>query len=178
MTQLIAKLAELTITSILLLFIIFIFFSVILPTKRGVIPFVPTKRGALKRMLKFADIKEGDKLVDLGSGDGRLVIKAAKLGAEAHGFEINPLLVFWSRIKIKKARVSQNAFIHKKDFWEEDLSRFDIITIYGLPKVMNKLEKRFSEELKLGTKIISNSFPFPNWQPKAQKKKVYLYQVE
>ena len=81
-------------------------------------PFEPTSDRKLKIMMKLAKVKKGEKAVDHGSGDGKIVIALAKAGAEAHGYEINPLLVLFSRYKIKKAGLKGKAFIHWKNFWK------------------------------------------------------------
>src|SRR5688572_29583519 len=82
-------------------------------------PFLPTYTQTADRMIEKLNLKQGDKFADLGSGDGRLVIAAAQKGAEAHGYEINPVLVLWSRQKIKRLRLEDRAFIHWKSFWRE-----------------------------------------------------------
>jgi hypothetical protein len=126
-------------------------------------PFVPTKREAVHRLINFANLKPGERLADLGSGDGRIVIAAARAGAEAHGFEINPLLVLASRRKIKKAGLDGRAFIHWKNFWREDLSGYDVITIYGLGSIMKGLEKKLNLELAPAGRVLSYIFPLPTW---------------
>jgi Protein-L-isoaspartate carboxylmethyltransferase len=78
-------------------------------------PYIPTKREGVIKMLKLARVRPGCKALDIGSGDGRLVIALAQAGAEAHGCEINPVLVWWSRRKIKAAGLEGRAFIHCAD---------------------------------------------------------------
>jgi ribosomal protein L11 methylase PrmA len=126
-------------------------------------PFLPTQKHALEKMIALAQIQHGEKLADLGSGDGRIVIAAAKAGAEAHGYEINPLLVWWSRYQIKKAGLSDRAFIHQKNFWRVDFSDYNIVMLFGITGIMKGLEKKLKTELKPGSRVISNIFVFPNW---------------
>lgn len=135
----------------------------------------------MEKMLALLDIKKGDKAVDLGSGDGRLVIALALAGAEAHGYEINPFLVWLSRRNIKNAGLNGKAFVHHKNFWNEDFSKFNLVTIYGVTYIMENLELKLKKELKKKSKVISNYFEFPNW-PYAKmeiiqppKQNVYLY---
>ena len=137
-------------------------------------PFVPTDKLTLERMITLAEIKPGEKLVDLGSGDGRIIIAAAMLGAIAHGFEINPLLVLWSRWKIKKAGLSDRAFVHWKSFWRADLSEFDIVMLFGITGIIGQLEVKLKAELKDGSRVISNTFKFPNWEPE-KVQNVFVY---
>lgn len=163
-----------------LLFIIFqLFFLIVLITVlisvfRGA-PFLPTKNESVRQMVSLAKVRSGEKAADLGSGDGRIVIELAKAGAEAHGFEINLLLVLWSRWKIFRAGLSGKAFIHWKDFWLESLNRYDLITIYGITYIMPKLEKKLQKELKKNSRVVSYIFKFPTWPCSSAKNNVYLY---
>ena len=93
--------------------------SQIAALRRGA-PFVPSGSETVKRMVKLGDIHWGEKAADLGSGDGRIVIGLAKAGAEAHGYEINPFLVLWSRRQIRRAGLSDKAFVHWTSFWKQD----------------------------------------------------------
>lgn len=115
--------------------------------------------------------------MDLGSGDGRLVIALAKAGAEAHGFEINPFFVRRARKNICKAGLTDRAFIHQKSFWGETLSGFDIVVVYGISYIMKRLEEKLRKEVGPGTRVISNSFVFPNWLPSKKEGNVRLYEL-
>jgi len=138
-------------------------------------PFVPSKKSAVEKFIFLAEIKPGDKAADLGSGDGRIVIAMAKAGAEAHGFEINPGLVWWSRRKILQAGLGDKAFIHQANLWKVNLSRFDVVTLFGVSHIMRRLEKKLEIELKPGSRIISLAFKFPHWQISGRKEEVFLY---
>lgn len=138
-------------------------------------PYVPSSWEKLQVILKLAKVKKEQKAVDLGSGDGRIVMALAKLGAEAHGFEINPDLVFKSQDNIESAGLEKQAFIHHQNYWETDLSSFDIITVYGISCIMAPLEEKLKKELKPGAKVICNFFTFPNWTPDIKAGEVYLY---
>jgi SAM-dependent methyltransferase len=161
-------------------FFILLFFFIILPLFVGA-PFDPTHKRELKKIVEFSRIKKGDRVVDLGSGNGRVVIEFAKLKdvKEVHGFEINPFLVWISRRKIKELGLEEKAFVHWRNFWNVNLNvyDFDIVTIFQLSFIMEKLEKKFKKELKPKTKVISNTWKFPNWKPKNKEGKVYLYEV-
>lgn len=99
----------------------------------------------------------------------------AKKGAIVHGYEVNPILVWRSRNFIKNAGLEKKAFIHWKSFWGEDLSKFDVITVYGITYIMEKLEKKLQSELKPGTRVVSNYFTFPTWKPAKQDGEILLY---
>jgi len=138
--------------------------------------YLPTQKQTVKKMIELAKIKPGEKAVDLGSGDGRLVIALAKSGAEAHGFEINPILVLLARINILRAGLRGKAFVHCRSFWNENFSEFDIVVIFGIGHIMDKLGKKLDKELKKGTRVVSNSFLFPNWQLLKKETCVFLYE--
>ena len=165
----------LIILGIILFGIIILILSIIfIPWKFGA-PYDPSRKKEIDSMIELAEIKEGDKAVDLGSGDGRLVIELAKAGAEAHGYEVNPFLVWLSKSKIRKQGLENKAFIHKKNFWESDLGNFDIITIFQISFVMNKLGEKIKKSGKKGVKVISNTWKFPQEKPTKSKSNVYLY---
>jgi len=155
--------------------VVFIFLSVSILGGRGAI-YVPTGSEKINKMIKLARAGPGKKAVDLGSGDGRIVIALARAGAEAHGYEVNPLLVRISRKKIREAGLSEKAFIHWKSFWGQDLSGFDVVTLFGATYVMRRLEKKLKKELRPKAKVASYVFRFPHWTPVLREKSVYLYE--
>lgn len=161
----------LTIDVVLLFLVVFV---LVLPVVRGA-PFMVSNDTALETILKLADIKPGVKVADLGSGDGKVVIAFAKAGAQVHGYEVNPLLVWWSRFKIRKENLSNKAFVHYRSFWHQSLREFDIVTVYGITRIMRSLEKKLQGELKPRAKVISNVFTFPNWKPASKVGLIYLY---
>jgi cyclopropane fatty-acyl-phospholipid synthase-like methyltransferase len=138
-------------------------------------PFQPSSNKALRNMIELSDVKKGEKIADLGSGDGKIIIEFAKLGSEAHGFEINPILVWISRMRIIKRGLQNNAFIHSKNFFKQNFSDFDIITSFQFIHFMPELEGKLKKELKKGARVISNTWKFPNWKYKKRLGDVYLY---
>lgn len=140
-------------------------------------PYVPTQNKTVERMMKLADIKPGQKTVDLGSGDGRVVIAMAKQGAEAHGYDNNPFLVFLARRNIRRAGLAKKAFIHQGNFWKVDHSPFDLVTVYAMPYIMGRLYKKLKKELRPGARILSNAFAFPNQEPLKRDRALYLYEI-
>ncbi len=137
-------------------------------------PFLPTYTKSADLMIAKLDLKPGDKFADLGSGDGRLVIAAALKGAEAHGYEINPVLVLWSRQKIKRLGLADRAFIHWKSFWRQNFSSFNAVAIFGITGIMERLSRKLSRELKSGSRVACNIFPLPDWQDEKDQG-VYYY---
>jgi cyclopropane fatty-acyl-phospholipid synthase-like methyltransferase len=139
------------------------------------IPFVPSSTDRLNTMIELSSVKPGQKTLDLGSGDGRVVIAMAKAGAEAHGFEVDPKLIEEARKNIAEEGLEGKAFIHSKNFWDGDLGEYDVVTVYGITSIMGRLEAKLKNELRPNAKVVSNYFTFPNWEPEEVKEKVYLY---
>ena len=138
-------------------------------------PFVPTGSRTLKTMIDLANIQPDEKVADLGSGDGRIVIAIARVGAEAHGYEINPFLVLWSRYRINRAGLSRRAFVHWRDIWRVDFASFKVITVFGMVHIMGPLERKLRRELRPGSRVVSNTFKFPCWPLSSKEGRVYLY---
>jgi cyclopropane fatty-acyl-phospholipid synthase-like methyltransferase len=148
------------------------------PVIRGAI-FFPTSRRNVEVMLDMASLREGARIADLGSGDGRILIACARRGMRAEGYEINPILVFRSRWAIRKAGFQDLAVVHWKSFWRADLAPFDAIFVYGIPYIMGGLRNKLERELRPGVKVVSHVFSFPEWTPamKHEHEKVYLYEI-
>jgi SAM-dependent methyltransferase len=130
------------------------------------VPFVVTPDNVTREMLKLADVKASDFVIDLGSGDGRIVIVAAKqFGARGLGVEIVPELVEQSRVNARKAGVAERAEFRVQDLFATDLSPATVITMYLLPEVNLKLKPRLLK-LKPGTRIVSHDWDMgPGWKP-------------
>jgi precorrin-6B methylase 2 len=146
----------------------------IFPMYRGAV-YVPSKPEAIDTMLKLAKLKPGMKVTDLGCGDGRVVLAFAEAGAIAHGYEVNPLLVWRAKRAINKAGLGNRAFVHLKSYWDVDLSAFDVVTVYGITYIMESLEEKLIDELRPGAKVLSNYFTFPNWKKSKTLEGIHLY---
>jgi Methyltransferase domain len=125
---------------------------------------VPTPQGLVDKMLDMAKVTPQDFVIDLGSGDGRTVITAAKRGARAMGIEYNPDMVELSKKNAAEAGVSDRATFLKADLFETDLSKAQVITMFLLPSINMKLRPKLLD-LKPGTRVVSNSFDLEDWQP-------------
>ncbi len=135
----------------------------ILPILFGFPFFVPSPAEKVKTMLKLANPKPGEIFYDIGSGDGKILIEAVKqYDIKAIGVEINPLLVWLSRRKIKKLGLENKIHIIKGNFFKKDFSNADIIIIYLWQVTINLLEKKLLSELKSGTRLVSSTFTFNN----------------
>jgi SAM-dependent methyltransferase len=150
-------------------FVIFFFYMCIASVTGA--PFVPTKTPAADAMVRLSGIKNGDVVYDLGSGDGKLLLLAAKKGARAIGYEINPLLVFFANLRGARTKW--------KNFWNADIRDADIIFIYLLPWKMKRLADKLKKDLRPGTTVVSNSFIFPGWKIVRQDtaRHVYVFRV-
>ena len=132
-------------TSISLLFFIPLIFGA---------PFEPSSDKRTETIIQLAENCKNKKSLDLGSGNGKLVFALASKGCEAHGYEINPWLVLYSKYKAKKLGL-KNAHFHLANFWKKNFNKFDIITLFQMDFIMEKLEKKIKTECKKGTKIIT-----------------------
>lgn len=139
-------------------------------------PYVPTKMEAIRKILKLAGVMKGKKFYELGSGDGRVVIEAAKLKAEAVGIEQSWIRVIYSRYKAAKLKL-QNAKFYHGNIFKKSYEDADIIYIYLLHKGVNKLESKLKKELKKGSIVITQTYHFPNWRPYKKIEDFWLYRV-
>jgi hypothetical protein len=125
---------------------------------------VPTPQALVDKMLDMAKVGPGDHVIDLGSGDGRTVITAARRGAIAHGIEYNPDMVELSKRNALKAGVADKATFAKADIFESDFSKATVITLFLLPRLNLKLRPTLLK-MAPGTRIVSNSFDMDDWTP-------------
>jgi hypothetical protein len=123
---------------------------------------VPTPQALVDKMLDMAKVTPRDYVIDLGSGDGRTVITAAKRGARAHGIEYNPDMVALAKRNAEKEGVSGKATFAKADLFESDFSKASVITMFLLPDINLRLRPKLLD-LKPGTRIVSNSFTMGEW---------------
>lgn len=130
------------------------------------VPYVPTPAKVVIEMLQLAGVKSDDVLYDLGSGDGRILITAAKeYGVRGTGIEINPRLVLESRENAEKAGVADRVKFLQQDLFEASLSEATVVTLYLLPDVNLKLRPKLLRELKPGTRIVSHNYDLGDWKP-------------
>lgn len=126
-------------------------------------PFVPANRKTVEKMLAAAKLRKGERVIDLGCGDGRIVFLAAKrYGVIAEGYEISNFV--WLIAQLNRLLKHSEAKIYRKNFFKADLSKADVVFCYLLPEVMRKLAPKLGKELKPGTRIVSASFSLPEWK--------------
>lgn len=130
------------------------------------VPYVPTPEPVVDRMLELADVDEQDVVYDLGSGDGRIVIRAArKYGARGVGIEIDPERVKEARENARDAGVSNLVEFRQGDLFDADISEATAVTLYLLPSVNQKLRPKLFEQLAPGTPVVSHDFDMGDWAP-------------
>jgi len=137
--------------------------------------YYPTTESAVTIMLKLSKTNSQDTLIDLGSGDGRVLIAAAKLGAKAIGYEINPFLVQQSRLLIHEAKLDKLATVYWKSFWKANFSQATVVTVYLFPNLMNRLQRLLEKKIKHPIRLVANDYPFTKLHPDRHFHKVYLY---
>jgi len=130
------------------------------------VPYVPTSPEGVQAMLKLADVKKTDVVYDLGCGDGRIVIAAAKdFGAHAVGIDLDPQRIKEAKENAQKAQVTGLVRFEQNDLFQADIHEATVVTLFLLSSVNLKLRPRLLEELKPGSRIVSNTFEMGDWKP-------------
>lgn len=133
---------------------------------RSVAPFVPAPWHVVDKMLTLVEVAEDDVVYDLGSGDGRILVRAAKgFGAKGVGLEINPALVEDARQAIEAANVQDRVKIVQQDIFEADLSPATVVTLFLMTSAHRRLEPKLQDELRPGTRIACYKWEIPDWNP-------------
>ncbi len=154
--------------------------SIMLPQFLGA-PWVPTSKELVNKILSISELKPAETLYDLGSGDGRLVIAAARdFGARAVGIEIDPFRVLYSRLRISQLRLSGKAKIIRSNFFNIDLRDADVVIVYLLQETLDKLQYKLEMELtKPNCRVVSVVFRFKGWEviKSDQEARIYVYRT-
>jgi len=143
-------------------------------------PWFPTPYETVHMMLEMAGVRPGEVVYDLGSGDGRIIIEAARsFGARAVGIEIDPVRYLWTKIKILMLNLQDDVQVLFGNFFLKDLRHADVVTVYLLQGTNVKLMEKLENELRPGTRVVSNTFTFPGWKIIRQdsKAQIYVYRV-
>ncbi|MBI4193558.1 MAG: class I SAM-dependent methyltransferase [Betaproteobacteria bacterium] len=145
------------------------------------VPYIPSTEVAVEEMLRLAGVGRDDVVVDLGSGDGRIVIAAARyFGASGFGIEIAPDLVALANENARQAGVADRVRFYARDVMQADVSRATVVTMYLLSSLIEKLKPKLLAELKPGTRIVAHDFGFEGWPPDRKviiSKTLFLYVV-
>jgi SAM-dependent methyltransferase len=136
------------------------------PQRSPDVPYVPTTREVVDQMLRMAKVGKSDVVYDLGCGDGRIVITAAKqYGARGIGVDIDPQRIREARDNAKSEGVTEKVTFTQGDLFTTDLSKATVVTLYLLPAVNLKLRPKLLSELKPGTRIVSHNYDMGDWKP-------------
>jgi SAM-dependent methyltransferase len=144
-------------------------------------PYIPSTQQNVDEMLRLADVRPGDVVYDLGSGDGRVVITAARVwGARGVGIEIDPELVAKSAAQARRDGVAERVSFRAADVFAADIGEATVVTMYLLTSLVEKLQPKLLAELKPGTRIVAHDYGFAGWKPDRHvnvSKNFYLYVV-
>jgi SAM-dependent methyltransferase len=146
------------------------------------VPYVPTQNDVVDAMLKLAGVRSTDVVYDLGCGDGRIIVRAAKnLGAHGIGIDINPDRIQEARENAKRNSVENMVRFEEGDLFDTDIHNATVVTLYLLPDVNLRLRPKLLRDLKPGTRIVSHSFDMGDWKPEKQEEvdgaTIYLWTV-
>ncbi len=153
-----------------------------LPSQPPDVPYVPTPQVVVDAMLELGGVKSGDVLYDLGSGDGRIPVTAAKTyGVRAVGIDIDPQRISEANANAKEAGVTGLVTFRQADLFKQDLREANVVTLYLLPSLNVKLQPKLLAELKPGSRIVSHAFDMGDWKPDATQEvegsTIYLWTV-
>ncbi len=143
-------------------------------------PWVPTPRRTVRKMLELAQVNSKDTVLDLGSGDGRIIVMAAKeFGARSIGIEADPGRVLWSRLVIRFRGLKKKVKVIWGNFFHQNFSEATVLTIFQMPGVNNRIKEKFTTELNPGTRVVSHAFQFDGWTPvkTTEDPILYLYEI-
>lgn len=130
------------------------------------VPYVPTPQNVVYGMLELADVKKGEVVYDLGCGDGRIVITAAKkFGATGIGVDLNPERIKEANANAVEANVEDKVKFYEGNLSDFDFSKADVLTLYLLPDVNLTLKPKIQEEMKPGSRVVSHAFSMGDWEP-------------
>src|SRR6266404_635514 len=139
------------------------------PRREPDVPYVPTTEKAVEAMLQLAHVKKTDIVYDLGCGDGRIVIAAAKnFGEHGVGIDIDPLRINEAKEKAKKAGVENLVRFEENDLFKADIHEATVVTLFLLSSINLKLRPKLLADLKPGTRVVSNTFDMGHWKPDKQ----------
>lgn len=139
------------------------------PKRQPDVPYVPTTEAAVQEMLKLAEVKKSDIVYDLGCGDGRIVVAAAKTyAARGVGIDINPQRISEAKQNARTAGVENLVRFEENDLFQANIREATVVTLFLLPQINLKLRPKLLQDLKPGTRIVSNTFDMGDWKPEKE----------
>ena len=155
-------------------FLVFLIHTLIIAAYRGS-PYAPTKSSRMAVIFTFAEAQSGDLLVDLGSGNGNVLIAAAERGIRARGVDINPFWVWYARWRIRRRGLGHLATVVRGDMFAHPVADASIVFLFLVPLAMAILSERLRREARPGTRIIANRFPLPGWTAQKEQDMIMVY---
>ncbi|MFW9958014.1 MAG: SAM-dependent methyltransferase [Candidatus Odinarchaeota archaeon] len=143
-------------------------------------PWLPTPKSRVRSMLEFAGVNQNDRVYDLGSGDGRIIVMAAKeFGAQSTGIEVDPLRILWTKLAIRRNKLGNKVNVIRGNFFNINIMDATVVTLYQGHEINKKIRDKLSVELRHGTRVVSYRFILEGWSPvkTSEEKSVYLYIV-
>jgi predicted RNA methylase len=165
--------------SIMLIFIVIVAFSMLWPLMIGA-AYSPSSKGVVRKMLEMAEVDSDDVLYDLGSGDGRIVLEAARrYNARAVGIEADPLRVIWSKILVMTNGLQNQIQIVWGNLFHQNISNATVVTVFLWQRTNEKLKEKLLKELRPGSRVVSYVWIFEGWKPIKvdTKDRIYLYVI-
>jgi precorrin-6B methylase 2 len=162
-----------------LLVFILILLWILIPAFYGLPP-VPTKRERIRKALKLANLQPSEILYDLGAGDGRvLLIAAREFGAKAVGIEVGPIQCVWIWLRAIASDFGDKIQVKWANVYKANLSNADVVFVYATSKEVMKLAPHLEKQLKQGSRVVSISADFPNWEPSAfdEHELIFVYEM-
>lgn len=139
-------------------------------------PYTASDDDSIEKMLTIIKPYKPRRILDMGSGNGKLMIRLAEAGYRVDGIELNPVLVVWSQLAIKRRGLSDKAHVRWGNFWSCNVSHYDLVAIYVIQRNMPKLEQKLRTELKPGANVVSNYATFPHLKPTKQSGRARIYE--
>lgn len=133
------------------------------------VPYVPTPAAVVERMMALGEVGPGTRLIDLGSGDGRIALAAARRGARALGVDLDPVRIAEAQAAARLEGLEGSARFRRQDLFDTPLREADVVTLYLLPDVNLRLRPRLLTELRPGTRVLSHNFDMGEWRPDAEE---------
>jgi predicted RNA methylase len=158
---------------------LFVGIWVYLPTLWGA-PWVPVPFSTAKKMLRMANVQPGQRVVDLGAGDGRIVLIAAlSFQAQAVGVEIDPIRCLVANTLILLLGLRRRAHVHRGNMFDFDLANADVVTLFLLQGTNQRIKRQLVEQLRPGAKVVSHAFSISGWTPAAidERRRIFMYEI-
>ncbi|MDP3985389.1 MAG: 50S ribosomal protein L11 methyltransferase [bacterium] len=156
-------------------------YGIVAVSLRREAPYVPSPKKVAEAMMELADVKPGETVIDLGSGDGTILLAAAKRGAHAIGYEMSYPLVWWTRVRAWMTGHGKHITVYRKDLFLADIRSANVVSCYLMPVMLTRLRDIFQTQLASGSRVVVSRFIIEDWAPvkqeQVEKKIISLYRM-